>query len=712
MKQLLQHPRERTPQAVTLPDPVPQPGCVLIRTRASLISSGTERASVQMARASLMEKARRRPDLVRQVLHKARTEGLVPTWQKARHRLDQPLVPGYSCAGTVVGLGEGVSGFRIGDRVAAAGQNLASHAELTNVPVNLVCRLPESVGFDEGAFVAVGAIALHGVRTGSPLIGETVAVVGLGLLGQLTARILSAQGCRVIGIDPSDSRRRAAESNVHLMTAAPENAIHVVQQATGGLGADAVIVCAASRSENILAEAAALARDRACITVVGAVPVVAPREVFYRKELQLRVSRSYGPGRYDAAYEQRGVDYPESYVRWTENRNMQAFLQLIADKRVDTSSLITHRFKIEESDSAYGTIESEEQALAVVFEYPPESEPLPVVKRLASGKRGEGRDIIGVGFWGAGAFAGSVLAPLLASRSDVRLVGVASRTPVAADQAMRQHRFAYATCTPERLLEDHDINLLVIATPHHLHAAQAMAALKAGKSVFLEKPMATEPGDLRELAAMMAECGPRLQVGFNRRFSPAATSLDAAFADVRDPKTLVYRVAAGPAPESGWMSDPASGGRIKGEICHFIDTAQYLIGSWPCAVRAEQLGKRDSDGVLITLRFTDGSTATIIYVTDHNRRTPKESLEIFGGGVSAAIDDYRRWIVHKGGRTIERKTRQDKGHRAQFDALIARLRTEDAVDGDPLAAICATDVTFAVHESLRTGATVEVSPWL
>jgi len=464
MKQLLQHPREKTPQAVTLPDPVAQPGCVLIRTRASLISSGTERASVQMARASLVEKARRRPNLVRQVIHKARTEGLMQTWQKARHRLDQPLIPGYSCAGTVIGLGGGVSGFRIGDRVAAAGQNLASHAELTNVPVNLVCPLPESVGFDDGAFVAVGAIALHGVRTSAPLIGETVAVVGLGLVGQLTARILFAQGCRVIGIDPSESRRRVAETSEHAITAAPQDAAHVVQQATGGLGADAVIVCAASQSEDILTQAAVLARDRACITVVGAVPVVAPREIFYRKELQLRVSRSYGPGRYDDAYEQRGFDYPESYVRWTENRNMRAFLQLIAEKRVDTNSLITHRFKVEESETAYTTIESEDHALAVVFEYPPESERSPVVKRLSSGKPREGRDIIGVGFWGAGAFAGSILAPLFASRPDVRLVGVASRTPVAADQAMRQHQFGYATCTPERLLEDPDINLVVIAT--------------------------------------------------------------------------------------------------------------------------------------------------------------------------------------------------------------------------------------------------------
>lgn len=711
MRQILQYPSTPAPHAVELPDPIAQPGCVLIRTRASLISAGTERASVQTARASLIGKARRRPDLVRQVLHKARTEGMRATWEKVRHRLAEPLCPGYSCSGIVVGAGEGVTGFRIGDRVAAAGQDKASHAELVNVPVNLVCALPTPLTFEEGAFVALGAVALHGVRTASPAIGETVAVMGLGLLGQLTVRILAAQGCEVIGIDPVDARRQAASVS-GVKTCAPEDAALEINQATGGRGADSVIVCASSQSGEVLSNAATMARDRGGITVVGAVPITAPREILYRKELTLKVSRSYGPGRYDSAYEDRGIDYPDSYVRWTENRNMQAFLQLVASQSVNVRPLITHRFPIEHSATAYRMVESAPNALGIVFEYPESSAPAPVIRRLISRPATVRRDSIGIGFWGAGRFGGGVLAPLFASSRQTRLVGVASRTPVSAEKAMRRHGFLYATCDPSRLFADPDVDVIVIATPHQWHASQAAAALGAGKVVFLEKPMATNRDDLRALVATLAESGPRLQVGFNRRFAPAIVSLREAFAPIRDPKAIIYRVAAGPTPNDGWMADPEEGGRIIGEVCHFADTLQYLAGSWPKSVYAERLGNPASDGAMIMVRFSDGTVGTIVYSTDHNPATSKESLEMFGGGISASMQDYRRWEIHKGKEAIVRKDTQDKGHRAQVEALLTKLHREGSVAGDPLAAITATETTFAILESLRTGRTIEVPTWL
>jgi polar amino acid transport system substrate-binding protein len=712
MKQLLQYPRTESPTPVTVPDPVAQPGMVLIRNRASLISAGTERASVQIARASLVQKAKSRPDLVRQVLAKVRTEGLGSTIRKVRSRLAEPFAPGYSAAGIVVGLGANVTCYRIGDRIACGGQNFASHAEMTLAPVNLTCPLPSKLSFAEGSFATVGAVALQGIRTAAPQIGETVAVFGLGLLGQLTVQLLLAQGCRVVGIDPDETRCRAIADGASARTASPDQAVDTVSEMTGGLGVDSVIICAASDKTEILETAAVCARDRAIVVAVGAVPLHVPRDIFYRKELQLRLSRSYGPGRYDHRYEEEGIDYPIGYVRWTENRNMRAFLQLTADRRIDPGSLISRRFEIAQAEEAYRAIESDSQTLAVVFDYPDAPPPVPVVRRFVAMKTAPKLNTVGIGFWGCGQFAGGVLAPAFKAHADARLIGVCARTPISAEKASRQHGFAYATCDPEELLDDTDIEVVVIATPHRDHAAMAQAALAAGKTVFLEKPVATTREDLRALATTVAQKGGRLQIGFNRRFAPAIQQIRAAFARTSGPKTIIYRVNAGPPPDTGWLADPAQGSRLVGEVGHFADTILALTGSWPRRVWAERLGPAESDGVVCHLTLLDGSVGSIIYVADGSPRTPKEQIEIFGSGISARIDDFRRWSISDRRRTREYRGTQDKGHTAQIDALIDTLTHDRLAAGNWAAAISATEVTFAAAESLQTGNPVDIQPWL
>jgi len=716
MKQVLLNPKSSSPTAYELPDPALDSGFILIENRASLISPGTERAGMEMQKASLLTKARQRPDLVQQTIHKIRTEGLVSTVNKIRSRLADPFAPGYSCAGEIIEIGPGVEGYAVGDRVAAAGYGYASHAELVSVPQNLTAKIPAGVTFAQAACGTLGAIALHGVRITSPALGETVAVVGLGILGQLTAQILQASGINVIAVEPDEYRRNLARENGIVLTAAPgAEACHLVEEHTGRRGADAVIITAATSHKGIIDESAELVRDRAIVTVVGDVPLTLSRRSFYNKELQLRLSRSYGPGRYDRLYEEMGHDYPLPYVRWTEQRNIEAFLGLLAQKKITVDNLITDRFTIDRAAEAYQVLECEgaSRHLAVLFEYPPKPER--PISRITIGKRRlqlsqDGR--LGVGFVGFGQFAAGVLLPAFKAAGDIRLTGVATRKSATANAAASKAGFAFAATDAELVINNPHTDIVVVATTHNNHAALAEAALAAGKAVFLEKPIAIDPDSLSQLTRAIRTYGGLLQVGFNRRYSPALRGIKEALAGRSDPLSIDYRVCAGytPEPTKHWVADPEiGGGRLIGETCHFIDAALYLTDALPRRVYARSLaGDGRDDAVTVMIELTDGSIVQLRYLSNAGPGTSKEHIDIVGAGTTAFVEDFRNygWTNH-GEQKTERGT-QNKGHREQLKALVQSLRQRGIAAGNITAAIYATQATFAARESLRSGRPVDV----
>jgi len=700
-----------------LPDPAPQAGHLIIQNRASLISPGTERASIELHQASLLTKARRRPDLVKQVIGKIRTEGVISTMRKVRSRLAEPFAPGYSCAGVITQVGPGVEGYTVGDRVAAAGYGYASHAELVSVPKNLAAGIPDGVTFDEAACGTMGAIALHGVRVTAPALGETVVVVGLGILGQLTAQILQAAGVNVIAVEPDSFRRDLARKSGITATCPPgEAARRIVSDRTRRRGADAVIVTAASDAEELATKSAELARDRGVITIVGDVPLKLSRRLFYTKELQLRLSRSYGPGRYDREYEEKGRDYPFSFVRWTQKRNIEAFLDLLAQKKVTVDHLITDRFGVEDAGKAYRLLESPERSrhLGLLFVYPEKDQrPISTIRFKKPRRARRAAGTLGVGFVGFGQFAAGVLLPAFKSVGGIRLTGVATRKGASANAAAIKGGFAFATTDHTQVINDAHTDIVVIAAPHDLHADLAIEALRAQKAVFLEKPAALDPDGLARLIGAVREHGGLVQVGFNRRYSPALGCLKNALADRISPLSIDYRVCAGPAPPSRqhWVTDPEiGGGRLKGEVCHFIDAVIFLTDARPKTVYARPLGAdEDDDAVALTMELTDGSVGNIRYLTQAAPGTPKERIDIVGGGTTAFVDDYRAYGWTGPGRTVKKRGVRDKGHTAQLKAFLDSLRHKGVAAGNFVDAAYATQATFAAHDSLRSGRPVTVS---
>ncbi len=655
MKQLVQDLRSGETRLLEVPIPQPRPGTVLVRTAASVVSAGTERALAEFAGRGLVGKARARPDLVRQTLDKARREGLLTTLEAVRNRLEEPLPLGYASAGTVVEVGEGVADLRRGDRVACAGGGYAVHAEYAVVPRNLLARLPDSVGFESAAFATLGAIALHGFRLAWPQLGERIAVIGLGLLGRLAAAVARAAGCAVFGVDvEADRVRRARETG--LAAALRPEAESAGAAFSEGRGFDVVLICADTPSSDPVELAAALARDRARVVVIGNVRMEVPRSLYYEKELSLTVARSYGPGRYDPEYEEKGRDYPIGYVRWTEGRNLEAFVELLAEGRVDVRPLITHRFPIEQAPEAYALLRAggAGRPLGVVLTYPQEETPperraVPLVARPVSPAAP-----LRLGALGAGNFARNVLFPTLRRLPEVELVGVASGGGPAGVQAARRHGFRYTTSDEAELLADPQINAVAVLTRHHLHARQVVAALQAGKHVFCEKPLALNREELEAVAEALAASGRLLTVGFNRRFAPMAQELKDFFQTVDGPLALHYRVNAGPLPLDHWLHDPEQGGgRLIGEACHFVDFLTFLVGEPPARVHARALpddARYRQDNVLLTLEFPDGSLGTIAYLAAGDRAFPKERVEVFGGGRAAALEDFRRLDLVADGR--------------------------------------------------------------
>jgi predicted dehydrogenase/threonine dehydrogenase-like Zn-dependent dehydrogenase len=723
MRQLLQDARTGEVTVAEVPAPKLLAGCVLVRTAASLVSAGTERASSEFARKNLLQKARMRPDLVRDVLSKISRDGLIATVGAVRGRLDQPSVLGYSSAGTVVGVGEGVADIQAGDRVACAGVNYAVHAEFACVPRLLVARIPsDRVSFEEAAFTTVGSVAVHGVRTADVRLGDVVAVIGLGLLGQLTVQILKAAGCCVLGMDISLERaalasRLGADAVSHLPAAFRDLCI----QHSGGCGVDAVLITAQTASNDPVNLAGEVARDRAVIVAVGAVGMDIPRRSFYEKELDFRVSRSCGPGRYDSTYEHKGIDYPIGYVRWTETRNMAAFLRLLADGKLNLNSLVTHRFPIERGQSAYDLITGQtgEAFLGVLIAYRDHAEQNHITKVEAAGAPVVSQEQIRIGLLGAGSFATSTLLPAINRAGGVEMITACAANGPHARYAARKFGFRSCATDEREVCSNPSINTVVIATRHHLHARQVIAALKSGKHVFCEKPLCLNEDELLEISATRdaeAVRRPVLMVGFNRRFAALSLWLKDFLTDVGEPLAIHYRVNAGFLPADHWLNDlEQGGGRIVGEVCHFVDFLSFLTGAVPVEAQTRCLpspGQYSNDNVVCWLRFSDGSQGTITYLANGDKSYSKERLEVFGGGSVAVLEDFRRLeLIRQGKKSVFRsRWRQDKGHRGEWEAFIRAVQT-GAEEPIPFREVVSTMLaTFALEESRCLGQTVVVKP--
>lgn len=680
MKQVVQPLNGGPVELLDVPCPAPEPAEVLVRTISSVISPGTERAVTALAQSSLLAKARARPDLVRQVVNKARAEGIAAARQAVRGRLAQDVPLGYSAAGVVIEVGGAVSGIRPGQLVATGGAGKANHAEFQAVPGLLCAAVPEKVSAKDAAFTTIAAVALHGLRIADVGPGSKIVVIGLGLIGQLAARLAMAAGCDVAGIDPAPYPRAiAAGTGVLALDEQGAETTEQVMAWSRGRGADAVLVCASGPSPAAVMRVPGLCRDRAAVVIVGDVGLQLNRTPFYERELALRFARSYGPGRYDPSYEAWGVDYPAGQVRWTEGRNFEAVLDLLAAGRLCVMDLVTHSFDISMAVDAYRLIaERPEPYLAIRLDYPGTAAdpggpvrvgeaagaPSLISTALAASEAAEP----GVGWVGAGAFSTGTLLPALQRAGFTRLVAVGSAGGLSATRAAQRHGFEKAVTGADGVLADPDVTVAVIATPHDTHASLAVAALTTGRHVWCEKPAALTEEELDEVRDAWRESGRVLAIGFNRRWSPAVAAARRAVAGVAAPKLVVYRVAAGQVPEDHWYHDRRQGGRLLGEVCHFVDTAQALVGAPIEDVTALAGGgpRGPGDDAVVALRFADGSLATIGYGSAAPS-AGKEWIEVHAGGHRIVIDDFRS--VTADGRKLW-KGRQDKGH----DALAAAFR--------------------------------------
>ncbi|MDJ0786641.1 MAG: Gfo/Idh/MocA family oxidoreductase [Myxococcota bacterium] len=713
MRQILQSGRTGKLELVEVPAPSPGPGQVLVRTRYSVMSPGTDKLVMDFARKSLVAKARSRPDLVKQVVRKLQQEGPLPTYRTVTTRLDAPQPMGYSVAGEVVEVGEGVAGFAPGDRVACAGAGYANHAELCVVPENLVAAVPEGVALEHAAFSTLGAIALQGVRVADPTLGEVGAVVGLGLIGQITVQLLRANGCRVLGIDLDPARNEEAKAQGADWVATPSEVADGFSSAeTEGDGVDFVIVTAGSDSSAPVAMAANLCRQRGRVVCVGATGMDLDRRSFYDKELELRMSMSYGPGRYDRRYEEQGLDYPRSYVRWTENRNLQAFLGLLATGRMDFSAVQSETLPFDEIVGAYDALaRGERPSLAVVFEYPASSDASRTLRLEPGTPARAGKSEPGIAFLGAGNYAKAVLLPALGSVSGLRKVSLVTQTGPSARRSAERFGFASCGTDPAAVMDDPDVDLVFVTTRHDAHAPLATAALAAGKSVWLEKPIGLGREEVLGVANAARESGALLAVGYNRRFSPHARAIREAFQRRRGALAVRYTVAAGPPPRGTWITDlREGGGRVIGEACHFVDLCSYLVGQPATAVYARNLDRdpdRD-DSMVAILDYPDGSTAVIEYLANASSELPKERFEASADGHTATCDNYRTTTFAGTAAKNVKTLNQDKGQSTAVSEVVEAVRrgAPSPFDLDDLVRTSLT--TFAMLESAETGRRVPI----
>lgn len=721
MKQILQNLKTGVTALADVPAPAARRGHILVRTARSLVSVGTERMLVEFGRANYLDKARQQPDKVKMVLDKVRTDGALPTLEAVFNKLDQPLPLGYCNVGIALEVGDGVTGFTAGDRVVSNGH----HAEVVNVAKNLCAAVPDEVTDEEAAFTVIGAIALQGIRLVAPTLGEAVVVTGLGLIGLVTVQLLRAHGCRVLGIDfdsaKVDMARQFGAEVVDLSRG--EDAIAAANSFSRGRGVDAVLVTASTKSSEPIHQAAVMSRKRGRIVLVGVTGLELSRADFFEKELAFHVSCSYGPGRYDADYEQKGFDYPVGFVRWTEQRNFEAVLDMMVDHRLDVRPLISHRFPIADATSAYDLIGGAAPSLGILLEYPPPSAQPESTLRSSTVMLAQAPAITTsatsggtaptVNFVGSGNYATAVLIPAFKA-GGARLRTVVSQSGISGVHAGRKYGFEQASTDVDAAITDTGANVIVVSTRHDSHAHLAQAALAAGKHVFVEKPLALTHAQLDEVDRARTDAigsrngAPIVMIGFNRRFAPQVQKMKALLVGVKEPKVMLMTVNAGAIPPNHWTQDPrVGGGRIIGEACHFIDLLRFLAGAPIERFEASSIGHVPGmaitdDKASITLRFTDGSLGTILYTANGHKSFPKERLEVFAGGGVLQLDNFRRlsgfgWP----GFTKMNLWRQDKGQRACAAAFVSAIARggESPIPYEEIMEV--SRVTIDVGESLR-----------
>jgi predicted dehydrogenase/threonine dehydrogenase-like Zn-dependent dehydrogenase len=716
MKQIAQNYKSGELTVLDVPTPVCRPGGVLVRSLFSLISTGTEMMKVSEAKMSMVGKARARPDQVRKVLDSVAQQGAVATYKKVMNRLDSYTPLGYSLCGIVVEVGRGAEEFRAGQLVAAAGNEYALHAEYNWVPVNLCAAVPKGVSPEHAAFSTVGAIAMHGVRRAEAQLGDTACVIGLGLVGQLVVRLLVASGVRVVGLDVVEERcRQAEQAGAHLCAPPTDEGIAAIEEAlaelTAGRGADHLLLAAGGSSNGPVEAAAKLARDRARVVDIGKTRLDLPWNAYYDKELDVRFSRSYGPGRYDDRYELEGIDYPAGYVRWTERRNLECFLDLIARKEIDVESLVSGIYPVEEATAVYGDLASGSNAVGVLLKYsaPAADTEQRAVSQLISGSvaaapRGTPKGQLAVGFIGAGNHASSMLLPHLAKLETVRLAHVATNRSLSAVNAQRRFGFVTASTTADAVLEDDSLDAIFIVTRHATHASLVCRALETGKAVFVEKPLALTNEELQQVIDTVAATGnDRLMVGFNRRFAPLLVEMKSRFGQPTGGSVTRYLVNAGPLEADSWYrNEELEGSRFAGEGGHFIDTLSWWAESLPQQVYATP-GPESAD-LQATVRFRNSSTGTITYLTTGNSRYQKETLDAAGGGRSARLDNFAQAAVWAGRRRSGTRARgQDKGQRMELTRFVEACRSGASMPISFESLVATTSATIAVTRSLSSG---------
>ena len=722
MLQVLQNVKTGDTNLETVPPPALQPGGVRVRTAASLISAGTEKMLIDLASKSYLGKAQARPDLVRQVLDKARKEGLLNTYRNVMSKMEKPMPLGYSAAGIVEAVGADVYSLQAGDRVAVAGAGYANHAEINFVPKNLTALIPDGVSLEEAAYTTVASIALQGVRLARPELGDNVVVIGLGLIGLITAQLLQANGCRVLGLDLDPSKvRLARELGIDEgVVSSEKNPVEAVEHFTSGRGADHTLITAATKSNGPIELAGEITRRKGQVVAVGAVGMDVPRDLYYKKEIEIKISMSYGPGRYDPSYEEGGIDYPYDYVRWTEQRNMKAVLDLMERGLLKVKPLSTHHFSFDQALDAYGLIQgAKEPYVGIVLTYDIERPQSPVVHLRASQEHPR-KDVLGVGFVGAGNYAALHLLPHLKGNHAVGLQGLVTATGLNAQQKADKFGFQYCTTELSPVLEDMNVDAIFIATRHSTHADFITQALKAEKHVFVEKPMVVDEAQLEAVCKAYETVSARhpvgIMVGLNRRFAPMVGQMKEALPV--GPKQMLYRFNSGPVPTDGWLHEKAEGGgMLVGEMCHFIDLMQFVAGERPMRVYAQSLilGRADladHDNLAITITFDGGSTGTLCYSTVGDKAAPKEHLEVYGGGTAVVLEDFRRLTVTQGGKINRSKARnQDKGQSRQIQETIQAFRKRGVapIPFDEL--VAGMQVVFGVRRSLATGKVVELDTY-
>lgn len=738
MKQIIQSYKTGEIDLVELPVPSLRKGTILVETRASLVSVGTEKHMLEMAKKGLIGKALARPDLVRRVIDKAKTDGIRHARRQAEGRLDTPVALGYSASGIVKAVGEDVNGFFVGDRVAITGPGSGWHAEYNLTPNLFAVKIPSkfhdggnqrAIGFDEAAFAALGGIALEAVRLVHAQLGDRVAVIGLGLIGQIAAQLLASSGCHVFGMDISwEKVSLAMEHGMEYGFSSADELMPAVREQTANAGVDAVIILAAAKSREPLELAAEISRERGTIVASGLVNLDVPRKMFYEKELGLVVSRAWGPGLYDPNYAQKNQDYPIAYARWTANRNVAEFLSQLSKGRVSVKHLISHRFLLPEALNAYDLIlENKEPFLGIVLEYPEkESDKEPATKVILESVDPVPEPVeksIGIGLMGAGLFTTSTLLPVIKELKNkefanlIDLKGVATTTGVKASHVGKNFGFSYLTSDYRELLNNPEINLVLILTRHGNHSQLACEALAAGKHIYMEKPLAVTPEQLINVVKGYHDAANnynlQFMMGFNRRYSPSAKWLKEKFDGIREPLSVHYTVNAGYVPPDSWVHDPVQGGgRIIGEVCHFVDFVQFICNCEVAEVFATSLdseGYKKSDNVNISLKMTDGSIVSVLYSASGDRGYLRERVEIFGGGAVGVIDNFKSALfVRKGKRQRHKLWGTDWGYRNEMASLFSDLK-----EGHPMVPfqnyVATTLATFAIRESLRKNRPVSLA---